>query len=355
LPLAFSCHWLSAATIAARVTMAMAAAPVAGVARSHLQPHCVDMHADSLAVGLQRVDVNFCCGKLGAKASKDFLGTSGALTVSISLLEEEPSLVYEWAVLVREKPVLVACAKAIAPAIEISSAHISTDEGERCQAELTLTSRPRFECGMSSWNLEGEFRKPPRWSDANDTGNAALPPLLHRELMRETKHKLVLMYSMDTVREEFERLGIALRQEALPTPLRRHRSKKPVDPNVCADDSPQTPARRKRCLEELLEEKTPQPAPVASSTPLLRVHEASKQLFNEASKEIGSDGLQCDWCGLTPSEGEEQLRVCKRCLYSVCQECNTHPTHGSCYCSDSNFGEPYTRGAARKRCSLPPR
>lgn len=317
----------------------------------------MDMHADNLAVGLQRVDVNFCCGKLGAKASKDFLGTSGAVTVSISSIDEELFLIYEWAVLVRESPLLVACARAIVPARAISSAYIGASDGARCQAELTLTSRPRFECGMSSWNLEGSARKPPRWSEANDAGNAALPPLLHRELLRETKHKLVLMHSTDEVSKEFARLGIALRQEALPTPLRRHRAKKPVEPNVFADDCPQTPAPRKRGLEDLLEEATPQPVaavpteavPDMSALPPSHVGEASKERFNEASKEMGSNGEQCDWCGLAPSEGEEQLRVCKRCLYSVCPECNGHPTHGTCYCRDSNFGEPYPRGAARKR------
>jgi hypothetical protein len=305
-----------------------------------------------LAVGLQRVDVNFCCGKLGAKASKDFLGETGALTVSISSLEEEnsivdlsqePLLIYEWAVLVREKPLLVACAKATVSAEDIRSAHISATEGARCKAELTLANRPRFECGMSSWNLESGCRKPPRWSEVNDTGNAALPPLLHRELLRETKHKLVLMHSVDKVKKEFQRLGIALRQEVLPTPLRRHRSKKPAEPNVF-DDCPQTPAPRKRGLEELLEEKTPEPvatAPTPQQVP-------SMGLARLASKEIGSNGEQCDWCGLVPSEGEEQLRVCKRCLYSVCHDCNAHPTHGTCYCTDSNFGEPCTRGSKRR-------
>lgn len=300
------------------------------------------MNADCLSVGLQRVDANFCRGVFG---SAGVVATPGAVTVSFPKGKTK-SVAYEWGVLVRQDPLLIAKAKAEIPTAAISSFQLESAERSRTRVRLIVEGQLALTCGMQSWDsLKGRRCKPSWSSDGLSAGNAALPPLLRNELMRTKTHEVVLMHTLEKVKKEFKEAGLVQgKKKARPVKGSVPQQEEPTVSIVAPPAVPETPrTSRKRPLEASTC-KTRKPR-----TADLEVPEGLPEAKEEDGREMGSNGEQCDWCGMTPGEGEAALKVCGRCHYTCCAECSPHPTKGTCHCKDSNFGEPYPRGAARRR------
>mmetsp|Transcript_64958 Transcript_64958/g.209200 ORF Transcript_64958/g.209200 Transcript_64958/m.209200 type:complete len:344 (+) Transcript_64958:71-1102(+) len=337
------------------------------------------MNAESLVVGLQRVDADFCRGALGASG---FLCTPGALTAKLSRAAAR-KLTYEWGVLVRETPLLVAKGKVEILASSIRHLQLESVETARTKARLVLDMPPLLTCGMQAWDARHDRRGNPEWSSGASSSNAALPPLLCNELLRATVHEVVFMHTRDKVEKEFKQIGVEL-SKAMPMPasagaLPKGELRRPATgPAELEPASPAAPQQRAAAASVKKARGTPSPRPgvespasaaCASPAPTSkRTLEASAkkakqpklaavevrakvevQQEAEDGREMGSNGQQCDWCGMVPAEGDGELKVCKRCHYTCCTECSAHQAKGTCYCKDSNFGEPYPRGAARKR------
>jgi len=150
------------------------------------------------------------------------------------------------------------------------------------------------------------------------------------------------MHTLDKVKREFMRFGIKQGKAAATLA---------DGPLPHGDDLPAAPPPDSLETPRVSRKRPPQASPQKSKRPRGGdggLREAPRESEDDA-REMGSNGEQCDWCGLTPGEGEAALRVCRRCHYSCCAECSPHPTKGTCHCRDSNFGTPYPRGAARKR------
>jgi len=313
------------------------------------------MNVESLTVGLQRVDEAFSRGALGAKG---FLCTPGAVTVRLQA--QQGKLSYEWGVLVREEPLLVAKAKAELDRSMVLSFQLDTVESTRTKARLVLSQPPQLTCGMQAWDAKQSRLGATTWSQGATHGNAALPPLMLNELNRATVHELVFMHTKNKVAKDFKQAGIASCTAASAPPPKGAKSagvaSSPSAPRAAkaaaAEISSPAPNSRKRAgAADVSTVKKPRPKKAAPAEAAKPPEGAPAVATKEeaAGGEMGSNGEQCDWCGLTPGEGEGELKVCKRCHYTCCGECGSNQTKGTCYCKDSNFGEAYPKGAARKR------
>jgi len=299
------------------------------------------MNAESLAVGLQRVDARFCRGVFGPTGT---VATPGSVTVSFP--KNKPhTLVCEWGVLVREAPLLIAKARMEISTTWITSFQVDSVEAYRTKARLSVENPPQLACGMQSWDSQASRRRMTEWSPDPSSGNAALPPLLRNELLRTMTHELIFMHTVDKVKKEFKLAGVEqgrLCSTLVKAPCPREEPLSVAGPGGVAETP--KPSRKRPAASSATKVRKPKAPEVWAEA----TFPGPKQ-EEEPGREMGSNGEQCDWCGLTPAEGELGLRVCMRCHYSCCAECGAHQTRGTCYCKDSNFGEPYPPGAARRR------
>ncbi|CAK0835742.1 unnamed protein product [Prorocentrum cordatum] len=282
------------------------------------------MRAAALTAGLQSV---------GARCRGTGSGDDESTVISVRIAADAsgaPLLTCAW-----ELPVHTfhALARLDVGMPAISALELLPVEGGKTLARVSLVAEPRVAIGTrAAARPTGRRARQKRagathWLPDASHGNAALPPLLRSALLRERSIELLLLHD---VQEARERLGPALRP-----PARRACEEAPAASPVVGWQSP-------RGVDE---ERTPaqKPGKAAAWTPtkLAQPDELALPLTSDKKRVIaalaekeerGSNGEQCDWCGMTPADGDAALKVCGACHYSSCEECSQHKTKGTCYC-----------------------
>jgi len=287
------------------------------------------MRAAALTVGLQRVDAGFCRGA-GSGADGDT-----AISVRVAAhASGAPLLTCAW-----ELPVHTfhALARLDIDVPAMSSLELLPVEGSKTLARISLLAEPRVAIGTRAAARPTGRRAWQKcagvthWFEDTSHGNAALPPLLRSTLLRERSIELLLLHDVQEAREW---LGPALRP-----PARRADEEAPAA----------SPSVGRQCLAGAAEERTPaqklgraaawtptkltQPdAPACSSTSDKKRTATTLAAKGLPHEDRGSNGEQCDWCGMVPADGDAVLKVCGACRYSSCEECSRHKTRGACYC-----------------------
>lgn len=210
-----------------------------------------------------------------------------------------------WKVMVRKQPVLFAVASIDIDLWTLKKFQLEAAGCGNTLACLTLTRPPQLAVGMCSAAKASGRRIPNKkcgftqWLGDVTLTNAAMPPILRNALLQAESVDVLLVHAAYDVHLEFYR---ALSRACATS-----------EPKQMADTP--TPCRKR---------------PVETSPD--KVAQSPKKLRTTSEKEMGSNGEQCDWCGMTPAQGEPELKVCKVCHYSCCEECSGHHTKGACYC-----------------------
>lgn len=283
------------------------------------------MRAAALTVGLQSVDSRFCRGA-GSRADE-----STAISVRVAAdASGATSLTCAW-----ELPVHTfhALARLDIDVPAISSLELLPVEGSKTLARISISAEPRVAIGTraaarpTGRRVRQKSAGVTHWFEDTSHGNAALPPLLRSALLRERSIELLLLHD---VREARERLGPALGRPA-PRADEEAPAASPVSGRQCLGGAAeeQTPAQKAGRSAAWTPTKLSQPGASACSGTSDKKRAATALA---ATQERGSNGEQCDWCGMTPADGDAALKVCGTCHYSSCEECSQHKTKGACYC-----------------------
>ncbi|KAJ7252768.1 hypothetical protein B0H12DRAFT_1017978 [Mycena haematopus] len=74
---------------------------------------------------------------------------------------------------------------------------------------------------------------------------------------------------------------------------------------------------------------------------ILREHQEEAEAKEAAKPVVKPRTTHCTGCNTKFSRDYEADDVCPDCGYSACESCVSDTSSGSCYCQNSNFGNPY--------------
>lgn len=300
------------------------------------------MLAASLSVGLQRVDAAFCRGSSGMSGG----GLIVACLSSAQGADEIPTLSCTWELPVHTFRALarVDIAASVVDGLELRPC----DDDGQTLVRFTLNSEPRLSVGSRAVTrsprrrLFAKTTGATSWLRDSACGNAAMPPLLRASLLRERSLELMVASSLSEVWEKFASAWPHLLQPGRATSNKGPIMSSPVSGCGETPAAERTPAPRLASTADGTPLKLARPSPHPTSGMRASSSGPSWATLVPASEEVGSNGEQCDWCGMTPADGEAALKVCGACLYSCCEQCSAHKTKGACYCKS-------TRGTTRRR------
>jgi len=151
------------------------------------------MKAESVTVGLQRVDAHFC--------RRAFPASAGEHQNPIDLdfvVGDTPTLTCKWETAVRLAPVLLAMAKVNIALPSIADRQVDAIDHERTKASLKLLFPPMVVLGTRTWAVASGRRMSQKqsgratWLGDEPSGNAAMPPLLRNGLAHATSMEVVI-------------------------------------------------------------------------------------------------------------------------------------------------------------------